>query len=725
MNKIKRKSRPKFSKSIKYKKGLSCFNKEEYEKALKYFGSSHRSSPSYPFACANAALAYQVKGDFDNAAKFARWALRSMDTVSPKDPPLYIQALRVHANALSIGTPAIALEHYQQTVTCADDLIEQEDWCSSDVKFQKAHVLNEWGATLIKLERFDSAVEILQSARELYEELKEYVTVGLTETLTNLGIALHTLGEETRAGAALQAAKGYAESRDNSRQVWTIKVTAAQQNAHWIDRDRLDVILDAAENAQDPHTTHIRLCIGARLACDQDRADDGLEFIRHAKEYENDLPLTLNVAKLRGTEGELLQKQGKREKAISTLSEGSDKFYDILVKGDREEEIPFISTKLHNPARRLSLNLLEESRISEAFVAFECGRAISFAHEVSPLKVDRYFNENPFNADGYVSLAPLEPLQNRLNASEVALSITLLPPYIVCFIVGGSEILTVTEEVVEDERSKLPYEIRDIPVRLNEGVGDRAIPDLIKEFGAEILDQIGGKSIDSLSPYGSFHSVPWRSIFRDAGASWSQLSFPVTFNNLLRTEPSFSIDRITALGAESPPSFGGDLPREAKLFAEKTNGNLVENCRADDLQAHLQDSGLVMVSCHGKVQDRAGANRLLLSLSDGKSSTKEWCPEIVEASVVVLSACESGVYRMAYSDYPVGAAPELLLRGADACLCTRFGVNADFASRFSEVFGEYLSNGHELTDAFTLALSQEEGNSDLWEDIACLELISR
>jgi hypothetical protein len=59
---------------------------------------------------------------------------------------------------------------------------------------------------------------------------------------------------------------------------------------------------------------------------------------------------------------------------------------------------------------------------------------------------------------------------------------------------------------------------------------------------------------------------------------------------------------------------------------------------------------MVLISCHGKSVDSPDGPQLVLELADGALAVDDVFPERVVATLVILSACESGVYHMAWSD---------------------------------------------------------------------------
>lgn len=111
-------------------------------------------------------------------------------------------------------------------------------------------------------------------------------------------------------------------------------------------------------------------------------------------------------------------------------------------------------------------------------------------------------------------------------------------------------------------------------------------------------------------------------------------------------------------------------------------------------------------------------------LRDGDVEFRKLWSENVNADMVILSVCDSGVYEVAHGDYPLGAAPDLLRAGAKLCLGTRFPVNSRFTAKLMTVLGSHLARGEKVPEAFARSLSEVEAQGfDFWKDLACFELI--
>jgi hypothetical protein len=174
-----------------------------------------------------------------------------------------------------------------------------------------------------------------------------------------------------------------------------------------------------------------------------------------------------------------------------------------------------------------------------------------------------------------------------------------------------------------------------------------------------------------------------------------------------------------------------NLCDEARAFAREFGGrgSAIMNCSSLDFVHALQTGSVVLVSCHGDVDapDRnlsnLDAGELILTLSDGAQRVRMLIPDNVIAPLVILSACESGVYRMGRGDFPIGAAPELIRAGAQDCIGTRFPILTHFAASFFPALGRELAAGTPIALAFAKTNEAHESRFDLWRDLACVELV--
>lgn len=286
----------------------------------------------------------------------------------------------------------------------------------------------------------------------------------------------------------------------------------------------------------------------------------------------------------------------------------------------------------------------------------------------------------------------------------------------------------------------LDRQIADVPHALHRhnGIGVGAIPQPLRVLAGRVAALVAGRTVKGLFPHATLHALPWRTLLREHGVPWDRLACATEFSFLLRGWPgergTSTVSRAVAAGHGSAP--GVDFRDEAKAFADTfgAGGTLLPTCTAGDVTRALACDAAAIVSTHGVTKERpCGKGRGLTLAVQGDDLDRtvdaflaDHLPARVRAPVVVLSACWSGVYEMGWGDYPVGAGPLLLLKGARYCVVCRFPVRAAFARAFAGWLGRRLAAGAAVPDAVAGALADAEaGGWDRWHDVACIELLAR
>jgi hypothetical protein len=582
------------------------------------------------------------------------------------------------------------------------------------------------------------AIEAINQAREIYGAHRTADRTGHAEALTHLALAYRAAGKETAAGFALEEALSIVQETQDYDQLFRVLVAG---HSIGLDLYPLDRILDlletgaaAALESERPGTAYLRFCQGASAAIDlEGSAAAGLRLVRRARELEAHIdPRDPHVPKLRLIEALLLRRAKAPDKRVTAaLIEGAHHWYRGIAAPLTPADFLSRSSDLHMHVRLLAGCLFEAGRHEESVVAFEAGRALGYAVEVDREFFSRVVLRNPFLPNGSaVDVSLLRQAQQRLTPDEVAVVLAVIPPHLIAFVVGRGSVEPVAIEIghTSDDLVALDTCVKALPRRLWKGEGLEAMPKALLVLGTDVTRKIGSRSIAMLAPYDSLHLVPWRLVLRQSGLAWRQLSFPVAFNFLLRQDKAAGPDlrhaKVLALGHGAAVTV--DLREEARMFAEAfgENGTLLAGCSAQDVEQALRSGSVVLLSCHGSAVRRAGGLRLVLELSDGPSMAEDVFPSRVVSPLVALSACDSGVYEMAWSDYPLGAGPLLLRRGATAFVGARFPVKASFAANFFPAFARLLAAGMHLHIAFARALMALEGrNADRWRDLACVELV--
>lgn len=731
---VRRMTVPRFEKSDRYLTGMALLDKGDLVVAARVLAQEPPDSGCYEFALGNAALAYLRLDDYENAVRYARSALDAIrDRGRSLDPPSHVQFARTRATALSHVHTEASLELFNTAAHGASKLIGEYPDFAEDTAMERAHVFGDWGGALIRLGNWEAAVDCLEMARDEYRALGGYERNGLGEALTNLNLALRNwakvTGEDvsTRADVALQEALDIARDRADQDQEDRVLIAAVQSGSNIVPPEgQFPAVADAARRAREAQrfaTAHLREAIGAELALNEGDFGLGLEFARRALDLEPQVKADRNTAGMRVTHADLLEAAGRpADERLPSLFEAARQYYELARAAVSPGDVVLAAEKMHDPLRRLSVTLLEAERPDDALAAFEFGRALTYARVVAPDYLSKRLESNPFSAES-VSVIELRDLQGSLGAGEVAISIVMLPPRIVAFVVDSERIDTVAVDLTQAQAHVLFDAVRDLPHRLEVGAGRRAIPHLVLELGGLIAEAVGHRSVVLTSPYAWLQRVPWRAVLRDAGLPWSRLALTTSFA-LLPTPWGLGAEAESggaSLGFDDGSSHGPDLVDEARAVAVAAGLSFTPQATSSDLRSALASGGTVFLSCHGRAADGS----VHLSLSDGHIDLKAAIPPRSQAALAILSACESGVFSMAFGDRPVGALPDLLASGVRSCVAARFRSNATFAAALMPMFASHVASGLSVQRALADALdSAEQNESDLWRDLSCYDVVA-
>jgi tetratricopeptide (TPR) repeat protein len=723
-----------------YLEGTRALYAGRLAEAIAAFQHVTQKSPCWVMAQGNIGLALLRMNRHQEAEAHLRRVITDIDLRGCPYPPAQVQFRRNLAEAiLEQGRRAESIREFAATCQTADTLMAKHPAFAAETEREKAHSLNSCSVAWLFLGQPLQAVAALNQARAIFKTNPEEERTGHAEVLTNLAVALAATDQNTQAGFALEEAIEVAQETGNYDQLFRSFVVAAKVGSNLIRPDRmLELIQEGAEEALAtgrPGTAYVRYCMGVSYVLQTGGdADASRRMIRSARELENRInTLDPNIPKLRYHEALVLRLSGAPLIRITeVLIQGAHLWYKRVAVPLIPADFHAQATDLHSHFRILAACLLDVGRIEEALAAFDAGRGLSYAVDVDPLFFSRVVNQNPFFQDGGgVDLALLRQAQRTVGPDEVAVVLAAIPPRMIAFLIGRERVGYVAQETGSPgvEMEELDGKIKMLPHRLSQGVGLRAIPEVLLTFCRMVAREVGDRTISRFIPYDVLHLVPWRTLLHHCGLPWSQLEFSVGFNFLAeKCEEAggpAAMSNAIALGHGWAGQI--DLQEEAKRFAYPfaNKARTVPHCTAEDIRQALEEEAIVLLSCHGKAVHLAQGLRLILELSDGSQFAEDVFPSRVAAPLVVLSACDSGVYYMAWGDYPVGAAPLLIQRGAGAVVCARFPVSARFAATFFPRLGNHLAGGMTIAAAFIRTLEGlESKGADYWQDLACLELLS-
>ncbi|MCZ6692178.1 MAG: tetratricopeptide repeat protein [Planctomycetota bacterium] len=728
--------------SENYQRGVEAIKKGDFKQAIEILSAERGSSPLYQRAQADLADLLMNLERYQEAEAMARRAWEYIKTNGCTNPPLCVRIMRRLAESISSqGRREEAVDVFEEAVRFAGFLSEESPQLSREIELEQAHTLNSWAVSYIERERFSSAEEALRLAVVIYEKFRNENRVGHAEALTNLANVMGQTKRGPEAELLLVEAIRIAQRDDNSLQVRRIQAALIGMGSKRIPKDEAYALLDEgteeALSAGLHSTAFVRQCILATTAARNGDVGIGLAAVSKCLEIEPEVDTeNPNLPRLRIVHAGLLRDQGAEDsEVLSVLIEGASLWYLRLPKLKKSEDYLALTETLHDHFRMLSKVLLDQDRVEEALVAFEAGRGLGHAVQVDETITDRVLASNPFRvASDEVRCEILRSWQEALRDDEVIVVICVIPPNLVTFVVGvdGVECRQAAYPSKGGGIEALENRIRAIPDRLVKGKGVRAIPKPVLEMAQVIKEMVGPKTIRTIAPYAWLHLVPWRVILKNEGLPWSQLRCVIHFGLIAGRETSAEGDLVEDACVTMGHGTAGERSREVDLrdeardfaaaFGEK--GKYEERCTAAELKRALSTKAIVLLSCHASWRETRRGGDLTLVLEDGDVFLNTVLPQNIASPLVILSTCDSGIYRMGWGDYPVGALPEIIRRGAPVCIGARFLVRAEYARDFMSILSRRIAAGERATHAFCDSLAEAEaGGWGLWRDLACLEIL--
>ncbi|MFF4060732.1 CHAT domain-containing protein [Streptomyces sp. NPDC001668] len=141
--------------------------------------------------------------------------------------------------------------------------------------------------------------------------------------------------------------------------------------------------------------------------------------------------------------------------------------------------------------------------------------------------------------------------------------------------------------------------------------------------------------------------------------------------------------------AEEARSVARLLAVEEKLSEEVTRARVLEA---------LETCALVHLAGHGRLSTGDGFERGM-EMADGVLRASDLVGRRLEAGLVVLSGCETGVNEHRSGDEPVGLPRALFLGGTRSVVVSQWKVADTSAAALLEKFHRELANGHSAVDA--------------------------
>jgi CHAT domain len=215
-------------------------------------------------------------------------------------------------------------------------------------------------------------------------------------------------------------------------------------------------------------------------------------------------------------------------------------------------------------------------------------------------------------------------------------------------------------------------------------------------------------------PHRALHDVPWCALHD--GQRWLLESHELILAssassgaaNRMRTwQPP---RRVLAMGAEADglPQVHAELQAIGQAMGARAQLLLGSAASAEALQRLAPGADIVHLACHGSFRADNPAFSAL-TLADGPLTLHDLREHRLDAALVVLSACETGLSRVAAGDELIGLVRGFTLAGAAAVLATQWAVSDASTARLMGALYRGLAAG--VRPAAALRCAQLEAAS--------------
>ncbi len=233
-------------------------------------------------------------------------------------------------------------------------------------------------------------------------------------------------------------------------------------------------------------------------------------------------------------------------------------------------------------------------------------------------------------------------------------------------------------------------------------------------------------------PHGPFHRLPLHALTIDGNPfieRWA-VAYAPSISVLDSTLARSRTNGATLVMGYDPSNVSRKQPataiyQEAYEVAEHFNRSTLDRADSESLKERGPSSRLIHISCHGSFDPRDPLNSGVY-LADGVFTARDWLELRLQADLVTLSACESGIIKSDAGDDLLGLVRAVLFAGAASVLTTLASVDAEKTRNWMIKFyrSVWTADGTQIVDkatAFrlaTLEVMSENPDPYLWAPFA-------
>jgi tetratricopeptide (TPR) repeat protein len=260
------------------------------------------------------------------------------------------------------------------------------------------------------------------------------------------------------------------------------------------------------------------------------------------------------------------------------------------------------------------------------------------------------------------------------------------------------------------------------PAAMDGRRGPRLIQDVRRELGAlfdalvrPLADRMTGADRLVFAPHGPLHALPFNALFD--GQSHLVEHYEITvvpsaslYAHLHHRTPESTPDRDQALVVGVADDVAARISDEADLVAGLLGNQDVRRLIGPDatmgeVLRHAPDHAVIHLACHGRF-DPEHPLASGLRLADRWLTTHDVCLMRLNAELVTLSACESGLNVVAAGDELIGLFRALLAAGARSVLASLWRVDDESALAAMQSFYDAWRDRHSWSAASALRRAQ-------------------
>lgn len=531
-----------------------------------------------------------------------------------------------------------------------------------------------------------------------------------TDPQQTAGPAHKVIGDvRSRQGRYPEAIASYETALETSSDRFRPLVQASLANVLILSKDlpRARAVLDGIEPPDDPIRRGQLQRTRGRLLVAENRFDEALALFQHELETADSIVEDAGFYRMWALDG-ISRSQaalGRPAEAAQSLDRALASFDQVRARFRSEEFKMGLFSDLQKVFERAIVLYTDLDQASHAFDISERSRARALLDAVS--------ERGEVSAEASEATA-IADLQRQLRADETVVAFHSLPDRLLVWVVDRERVREQSLPVPRDDLVQLVEAWRSALIQMNPAAVDAGA-----QIGALLIAPLAldrGRRL-IIIPHGALHYLPFQAlrvdgqylIQRNPIAIAPSASIAV---KLATRTPTVAPDLIAfgnpAVGPEyALPGSEQEVKQLAALFPEAT---VYLNAQASEsrFRAAAAKAGLLHVAAHAQA-DRVDPlySRILLANEDGKQNFLE-AREVLDldldgVALVTLSACESGLGRVADGDEVLGFPRAFLSAGSSSLVVSLWPVADDAtALLMTTLYGE-LAKGTDLMRAMQIA----------------------